>query len=107
MFLKFQKQVHTSQHIVEARGKTFQRWNSQPWLHLSFIEKFQTTPTSQSLGGRNSHYFHNRTIYEILTRMVERNTLVSSLGISRDCCFVLWSSLRRTLPHTVKYFEKV
>jgi len=31
---------------------------------------------------------------------------MSSLGINRDRCFVLWSSLRRTLPRTSKYFER-
>ena len=32
-------------------------------------------------------------------------TLMSSLGINRDRCFVLWS-FRRTLPHTDKVFSK-
>jgi len=36
----------------------------------------------------------------------EKLSLISCLGINRDRCFVLWSSLRRTLPHTDKYFEK-
>jgi len=31
---------------------------------------------------------------------------MSSLGINRDRCFILWS-FRRTLPYTDKYFEKL
>jgi len=36
-----------------------------------------------------------------------RDALMLSLGINRDRFFVIWSSLRRSLPHTDKYFEKV
>jgi len=48
-----------------------------------------------------------RIISVILGTVVERNTLMSSLGINRDRCFVLWWSRWRTLAHTDKYFEKV
>jgi len=32
--------------------------------------------------------------------VVERDILMSSLGIRQDQCFIVWSSLGRTLPHT-------
>ena len=44
---------------------------------------------------------------EILGTVVERDIRMSFLGTNGNQCFVLWSSLGTSLPHTDKYFEKV
>ena len=40
--LKFLKQFHANRHIIESRGETFGRRNTQQCLNFSFPEKWQT-----------------------------------------------------------------
>jgi len=74
--------VHTNQHITESRSKTFGRRNTQPCLNVSFIERWQTFATSQSLIA--TFVLVLCTLSDILGTVVERDALMSSLGTNRD-----------------------
>jgi len=94
--LKFWKQIHMNRHISESRDVTFGRRNAQPCLKsFFFVWKWQKISNQPVIHWVFCACFL-RTMFAILGTEVERGTLMSSLGINREWCCVLWSLLRKT-----------
>jgi len=89
---------------IKSRGKRFGRRKTQPCLIFVFWK--MTNNFNQSATQWTFFACFLRTISGILGTDVERDTLMVSLVTNRDRWFVLWSSLRRTLPNTDEYLKK-
>jgi len=107
--LKSLKQFHTDRHYHWVKGQKVwkKEYTTNTDMFNLFIYWWLTNNFSQSVTEWDFCAGFLRKISEILGTGVERDTLMTSSETNWDRCFVLWSSSRKTLPHTEKYFEIV